>query len=47
MGLEVALQREDADQRRARRRVWGHSYQPRGASSCSDSSLEVSRLTIG
>ena len=45
--LEVALEREDSDQRRALRRRVGHGYQPRPASSCSDSSLEDSRLTIG
>ncbi len=48
VGLEVALEGEDADQRRPPGRVGvGHRYQPRGASSCSDSSFELSRLTIG
>ena len=42
MGLEVALQGEHADCGRGHA---GH-YQPRGDSSCSDSSLDVSRLSI-
>ncbi len=41
MRVEVALESEDADQ------LTGHGYQPRGDSSCSDSSFELSRLTIG
>src|SRR6202012_904796 len=55
VGLEVALESQDADQRRGvrrgvgrgLRRGVGHGYQPRPARSCSDSSLEVSRLTMG
>jgi hypothetical protein len=45
MGLEVALQREDPDAGDALRRCLRH-YQPREASSCSDSSFEVSMLSI-
>ncbi len=39
VSLEVALQCEDADGE-------DRHYQPRGDSSCSDSSLDVSRLSI-
>jgi hypothetical protein len=39
--LEVTLEGEDPDRPRHRRR-----YQPRGESNCSDSSFELSRLTI-
>ena len=45
--LEAALQGQDPDHAGRSARSAVAYYQPRGASSCSDSSLEVSRLTIG
>ncbi len=42
--LEIALKGEDADTAHP---AQGTGYQPRGDSSCSASSFELSRLTIG